>query len=162
MYRRFERFSFAISDISRHWHKIASAEMEKYGLKGTHSVYLLALAAHGEGLSAPQICEICGKDKSDVSRMMKVMEDSGTVTKDGGFQNRYGGVFRLTEKGSDIAQSIRARANKAVELAGADLSEEQREIFYDALESISAKLRQLSRDGLPLAENETKLPQQER
>ena len=34
MIERFERFSFAISEISRYWHKITATEMEKYGLKG--------------------------------------------------------------------------------------------------------------------------------
>lgn len=30
MVDRFERFSFAISEISRCWHKLAAEEMEKY------------------------------------------------------------------------------------------------------------------------------------
>ncbi len=149
MYNRFERFSYAISDISRNWHKLAAEEMEKHGLKSAHSVYLLALARHQEGLTAPQLCEICGKDKADVSRMMKIMEDKGLVRKDGGFQNRYGGIFRLTSQGNIVTEQIRSRASKAVEIAGADLTDQQREIFYDALESIAAKIRDMSKNGLP-------------
>ncbi len=149
MYRRFERFSVAISEISRYWHKLTSEEMEKHGLKSAHGIYLLALARFEEGLTAPQICEICGKDKSDVSRMMKIMEDKGIVTKDGGYHNRYAGTFRLTEKGSTIAEHIRRRAGMAVELAGAGLTDEHRTIFYDALDSITEKMRELSQDGLP-------------
>ncbi len=149
MYQRFERFSLAISDISRHWHRIATAEMEKFGLKGAHSVYLLALARHGEGLSAPQICEICGKDKADVSRMMKLMEERGIVTKTGGRQNGYGGSFCLTEDGLTVAHRIRSRADRAVQLAGADLNDETRAVFYEALEAICTRLQELSRDGLP-------------
>lgn len=151
MYHRFERFSLAISEISRHWHKLTSEEMEKYGLKGVHGVYLLALARHCDGLTAPQLCDECGKDKSDVSRMMKIMEAKGLVVKDGGFQNRYGGVFRLTEEGISIADQIRIRAGQAVEIAGADLTEEQREIFYNALELITLRIRELSQEGLPEA-----------
>ncbi len=149
MFHRFERFSVAVSEISRHLHKLTSEEMEKYGLKGVHGIYLLALARSSEGLTAPQLCETCGKDKSDVSRMMKIMEGKGLVVKDGGFQNRYGGVFRLTEQGTAIAECIRIRASKAVEIAGADLSERQRESFYDALESITLRLREMSQEGLP-------------
>lgn len=149
MYNRFERFSLAISEISRHLHKLTSEEMESYGLKGVHGVYLLALARHADGLTAPQLCEECGKDKSDVSRMMKIMEAKGIVVKDGGFQNRYGGVFRLTEQGRGIADHIRIRASKAVEIAGADLTAEQRDIFYDALESITLRMRKMSQEGLP-------------
>ena len=40
---RFERFSVGMSEISRYWHKLTGDEMEKYGLKGTHSIYLLTM-----------------------------------------------------------------------------------------------------------------------
>lgn len=151
MYQRFERFSVAISEISRHWHKLTGEEMEKHGLKAAHGMYLLTLAHHESGLTAPQICDFTGKDKSDVSRMMRILEERGIVFKDGGFQNRYGGVFRLTEQGMEIAEHIRKRASKAVEIAGTDLTDEQREIFYIALEAITARMRALSQEGLPEA-----------
>ncbi len=150
MYNRFERFSLAISEISKCWHKLTGEEMERHDLKSAHAMYIFTLARYEEGLTAPQLCEICGKDKSDVSRMMRSMEATGIVTKDGGFQNRYGGVFRLTSEGMNIAECIRERANKAVEIAGADLAEEQRELFYSTLESIAGKLKELSKEGLPL------------
>ncbi len=149
MYTRFERFSLGISEISRYWHKLASEEMEKQGLKSSHSLYLLTLARYADGLTAPQICEYCGKDKADVSRMMKILEQNGMVTKDGGFQNGYGGIYRLTDRGREIAEHIRSRASKAVEIAGADLTDEQRDIFYMALESITARMRELSQEGVP-------------
>lgn len=149
MVERFERFSLAISEISRHWHKLTSEEMEKYGLKGTHSVYLLTMARFPDGITAPQICELCGKDKSDVSRMMSIMETKGLVTKEGIHQNLYRGVFKLTEEGRKAAEHVRERASLAVELAGKDLSEENRSIFYESLESIVSNLRELSKEGLP-------------
>ncbi len=149
MYQRFERFSVAIGEISRYWHKLAGEEMEKHGLKSSHSLYLLTLARADEGLTAPQICELCGKDKSDVSRMMRILEEKAMVTKDGGFQNRYGGVFRLTPQGREVAELIRSRASIAVDIAGSDLTEEQREIFYMALDSITARMRALSQEGMP-------------
>ena len=149
MVERFERFSLAISEISRHWHKLTSEEMEKYGLKGTHSVYLLTMARFPDGITAPQICELCGKDKSDVSRMMSIMEKKGLVTKEGIHQNLYGGVFKLTDEGKDAAEQVKKRASLAVELAGKDLTDESRKVFYNALESIAANLREISRVGLP-------------
>ena len=149
MVERFERFSLAISEISRHWHKLTAEEMEKYGLKGTHSVYLLTMARFPDGITAPQICELCGKDKSDVSRMMSIMEKKGLVTKEGIHQNHYGGVFKLTDEGKDAAEQVKKRASLAVELAGKDLTDESRKVFYNALESIAANLREISRVGLP-------------
>ena len=149
MIERFERFSFTIAEISKNWHKLAAEEMEKYGLKGTHSIYLLALAKHPDGLTAPRLCEICGRDKSDVSRMMAIMEQKGLVTKEGTNQNLYRGVFKLTETGQQAAEHVSHRASAAVELAGKDLTDAQRTAFYDALESIAANLRTLSKEGIP-------------
>ena len=149
MINRFERFSFAISEISRYWHKLTSEEMEKYGLKGTHSVYLLTMFRFPDGITAPRLCELCGKDKSDVSRMMSIMEKKGLVKKEGIHQNLYRGVLKLTEAGKAAAEHVRKRASLAVELAGKDLTDEKREIFYDALESIVLNLRLLSKEGIP-------------
>lgn len=149
MVERFERFSFAISEISKHWHKIAGEEMAKYGLKGPHATYLLTISHYEDGITGPQICELCGKDKADVSRMMSIMEKKGLVTKESVHQNMYRGVFKLTEEGKEAAEHVRQRASLAVELAGKDLSDERREIFYEALESIVMNLREISKEGLP-------------
>ena len=149
MVDRFERFSFAISEISRYWHKITAEEMEKYGLKGPHSVYLTAMYRYPDGITAPQLCELCGKDKSDVSRAMSLMEQKGLVRKEEIYHNRYGGVFKLTETGMAAAGHVCQRASLAVQIAGEDLSDENRAIFYDSLEKIAAKLREISKEGLP-------------
>lgn len=149
MVDRFERFTYTIFEISRHWHKLTADEMEKYGLKGTHSVYLLAMYRYPGGVTAPQLCELCGKDKSDVSRMMGIMEKKGLVKKEGVHQNRYGGVFTLTVEGMEAAEHVRRRASLAVELAGKNLTDENRAVFYEALESIASNLREISKEGLP-------------
>lgn len=149
MLDRFSRFSYAISEISRHWHRLTADEMAKYGLKGTHSIYLLTLYGHPEGLTAPKLCEICDRDKADVSRMMAIMEEKGLVCKECSGKSKYRGVFRLTDFGVQAAEHVKNRANLAVSLAGKDLTDENREIFYASMESILKNLRQLSKDGLP-------------
>ena len=149
MVERFERFSFLISEVSRNWHKIASDEMEKYGLKGPHSVYLITMYRYPDGITAPQLCELCGKDKSDVSRMMSIMEKKALVKKEGIHQNLYRGTFKLTDEGIHAAEQVAGRANLAVELAGNEITEEERAIFYRSLEVISTNLRKISKDGLP-------------
>lgn len=149
MIDRFERFSLSIAEISRYWHRITAAEMEQYGLKGPHSIYLIALHRNPDGLTAPQLCELCGKDKADVSRAMSLMEKKGLVVKEGIHQNLYRGVFKLTGEGLAAAEHICRRASLAVELAGGELSDENRTIFYTALDVITAKLREISKEGLP-------------
>ena len=149
MLERFETFSLAISEISKYWHKLTTEEMEKYGLKGPHSIYLLVMSKHEEGLTAPQICELCGRDKADVSRTMSIMEKKGLVTKEGVNPSLYRGLLKLTSEGKRAAQYVADRARLAVEIAGRGLSEENRKVFYEALGIISTNLRELSQNGLP-------------
>lgn len=145
MIDRFERFSLAIAEISRYWHKIAADEMAKYGLKGPHAIYLTTIARFEEGITAPQLCELSGKDKADVSRQMALMEKKSLVVKDGG----YRGVYTLTDRGREAAEQVRRRAALAVDLAGRDLTDETRAALYAALDAIAGRMREMSRDGLP-------------
>ena len=67
--------------------------MEKYGLRSSHSLYILTMIKYPQGITAPQICECCNKDKADVSRMMAMVEKKGLVIKEGTNQNPYIVVF---------------------------------------------------------------------
>ena len=149
MVERFERFSLAITEISRSWRRLASEEMEKYGLKGTHATYLTHIYRYENGVTVPQLCELSGKDKSDASRMIAILEEKGFVEKKVVGGSLYRGVLVLTEKGKAAAEQVCKRAGKAVEVAGKDLNDETRAVFYRALESIVKNLKQLDRDGIP-------------
>ena len=65
MVERFERFSVAISEISRCWHKLAGEEMKAYGLKGAHATYLVIIGRHPQGITVPELCEQCMKKLFD-------------------------------------------------------------------------------------------------
>ncbi len=147
MVDRFKRFSFSIFEISRCWHKLASEEMEKYGLKGPHAIYLTVLQHNQEGLTSARLAELCGRDKADVSRAVSVLEEKGMVKRETG--NTYRAKLFLTEAGYQAAEHVSGRASVAVELAGKDISNQEREVFYHALLSITENLRTLCRDGLP-------------
>ena len=150
MISRFERFSFSIAEIYRYWHKIAADEMEKYELKGPYAVYLIALHRNADGLTATQLSDICGKDKSDVSRAVSAMVKRGLAAKESVNQNLYRARIRLTEKGIEAAEHVSARAIMAVDLAGSGISEADRAVFYRTLEHIAANLETISSKGLPL------------
>ena len=147
MKNRFERFSFALMSISRYWHKIVANEMESLGLKGPYAIYLVAIERYKEGITAAKLGELCGKDKSDVSRMMAVMEKEGLISREG--ENRYRALIKLTEKGKEIATYVQRKAKVAVDIAGKDLTEENRKIFYESLELITENLRILNNEGIP-------------
>lgn len=146
MVERFEKFSLAISEISRCWHKIATEEMENYGLKGIHSIYLTTMLRFPEGITAAKLGELCGRDKAEVSRTVAAMEKMGLIQKAG---SAYRTRLLLTEKGLQAGEFVRSRAAVAVEIAGGDLSDEQRAVLYYALESIANNLQAISEAGLP-------------
>ena len=106
MIDRFERFSLAISEISRYWHKLAAEELTQYGLKGPHATYLTTMYQYPEGITVPQLCEVCGKDKSDASRMISILEQKGLVTKQVVDGSLYRGKLRLTEEGKLAAEQV--------------------------------------------------------
>lgn len=147
MVDRFERFSFSVFEVSRCWHKLAAEEMAKYDLKGPHAIYLTVLQHNPEGLTAARICELCGRDKADVSRALAVLDEKGMVKREGG--SGYRARISLTEAGCKAAEHVTRRASVAVELAGKGITDEDREIFYNALSSITESLNKLCRDGLP-------------
>lgn len=149
MLDRFERFSHSIFEITRSWHKITSDEMEKYGLKGPHSVYLLAMHQHPEGVTATQLGEICGRDKADVSRMVSIMEKKGLVIRECAAKNVYRNLLKLTEDGAAAAEFVCQRVMVAVEQASKGLDDMRRKVFYEALDLIAGNLRRISADGLP-------------
>lgn len=149
MLDRFERFSLSIFEITRCWHKITSDEMEKYGLKGPHSVYLLAMHQHPEGVTATQLVELCGRDKADVSRMVSIMEQKGLVIRECAAKNVYRNLLKLTEEGAAAAEFVCRRVMVAVEQASKGLDDMRRSIFYEALELIAGNLRRISAEGLP-------------
>ena len=55
----------------------------------------------------------------------------------------------MTDEGKTAAEHVCKRASLAVDMAGKDLTDETRAIFYKALESIVSNLRELSRKGIP-------------
>lgn len=146
MIDRFERFSLAISEISRCWHKIAADEMEKYGLKGSHAVYLTTMCRYPDGITAARLCELCAKDKADVSRMMSIMEEKALVVREG---SSYRAQLKLTPAGLEAAEHVRRRATVAVENASRGLTPERRAVFYEALELIVSNLQNICEEGLP-------------
>lgn len=149
MLKRFARFSLAIAQIDRCWHKLAAEEMTKYHLNSPHAVYLNALYEFEDGVTAAELGELCCKNKADVSRMVSILEKKGLVRRKAVGGNRYRAKLQLTEEGRQAAEHVRGRAAVAVELAGCGMSDADREVFYRCLEQITANLQTLCKEGLP-------------
>lgn len=149
MLNRFARFSLAISEIDRCWHKLAAEEMAKYELNSPHAVYLTTLYNFEEGITAAKLGELCCKNKADVSRMVAILEKKGLVRKEAVGGNLYRAKLLLTEEGKRAAEHVQQRVALAVELAGSGMTDADREVFYRCLERITINLQTLSKEGLP-------------
>ena len=154
MLNRFEQFTTAISALYRDVQKIERDEMEKQGLRGAFAQYLLAISRYPEGITAAALCEVCDKDKAAVSRIITEMENKGLLEKENDGTSQYRAKLRLTTAGQQAAAFVRERASVAVELAGSGLSDDDRKVFYSALERISTNLQQICVDGIPEKEND--------
>ena len=149
MLDRFEQFTAAISTIHRFVQKIERDEMEKYGLKGASAQYLLAMARYPEGITAAALCDVCDRDKAAVSRILSEMEKKGLIARANCGDNQYRAPLELTAAGKEAADYVNQKASRAAELAGQDLTDEDRLVLYAALDSIAANIARLSRVGIP-------------
>ena len=148
MIDRFETFTFSLSEISSSWNKIASDELKPFGLKGAYVVYLTALYKNPDGLTSVKLCELCNKDKAEVSRAIGTMEKKGLIKRENTTVNGYRAKITLTKQGEKLAVALFGRVRLAVEKGGRGLTDEQRENFYTALEIISTNLKEISKGGL--------------
>ncbi|MBQ9762664.1 MAG: MarR family transcriptional regulator [Oscillospiraceae bacterium] len=148
MINRFEQFTAAISSIHRFVQKIERDEMAKYGLKGAAAQYLLAMSRYPEGITAASLCEVCDRDKAAVSRILGEMEAKGLVTRVGG-DNAYRALLALTPAGQQAADFVNQKASLAAELAGKDMTDQERAILYATLDRISTNIKSLSNKGIP-------------
>ena len=142
---RFETFSLALFSISRCWNKIAGEEMRRYGLKGVHAFYLVTILRHDGELTAANLCELCGRDKADISRAVSAMESLSLLQRTG--DNPYRARLKLTDNGRAAALSIRETSARIVDRVGSDLTREKREIFYEALAIVAANLEEYCKEG---------------
>ena len=148
MIDRFEQFVSYISAIHRDIQKIEREEMVKYGLKGAYAQYLVAMHRYPEGITAAELCDVCGKDKAAVSRVLAEMERKGLVEKQCNHDNPYRARLLLTDAGMNAADYVCRKAVAAVQIAGQELNEETRTILYRSLRGISAQLQKICEDGI--------------
>ena len=148
MVNRFESFVSAISCISRYIQKIERDVMVRYGLKGPHAQYLIAMDRFPEGVTAAQLSSICERDKAAVSRAIAELETAQLVQRLNAVASGYRALLTLTERGKKAAAQLIHTAELAVEQAGQGLTEENRTAFYAAFRQISSNLQRMSEAGL--------------
>lgn len=144
MQRRFEQFTRSIARIYRCVQQIKHTEMRGLGLEGGHVMCLFCLGQHPEGLTAAELCALCGEDKAAVSRALAALRSRGLVHPDPeGARRRYRAKLFLTDRGRETSRQVEQLICQAVERGGAGLTPEQRETFYFALSRIADNLQKI-------------------
>lgn len=139
MKERFETFTVLINRIGRNIRKIKNKEMEDYSLRSPHISCLYYLYTF-EGLTATDLCEKCEEDKATISRSLDHLEKNGFLTCEAKFAKRYRSPLVLTDKGIEVGKKIADKIDSVLDEVSVGLSDEERIIFYRALNLISANL----------------------
>lgn len=141
----FELFTMTILKMSKLVQKIKSLEIHKFDLKAVHVMCLYHLRMHPDGMTASELCRQTLDDKAAISRAIAQLRERGYVLGDAG---RHNAVVTLTEKGERLAQYVTERAAQAVAAGSADLTDEERTLFYKTLLEICGNLEHYYRDLL--------------
>ena len=106
MLERFFRFSSDINAIYQSIQKIEADELIKYGLRGAHAQYLIAMTQFPEGITAAMLTRCIQKDKAAVSRAIMEMEEKGLVYRVNNGEKLYRAPIMLTEQGEKAANAL--------------------------------------------------------
>lgn len=142
MIDRFETFATTIAFINRYVQKIKSAEMRPLGLKSAYVMCLYNLVKKPEGVTASELCELCGEDKAAVSRTLSELSRRDYVRVDEPDGKRaYRAKVFLTEKGKKIGEYIHSRVDHVLDAVSEGMSELERTELYRSLSVIARNLK---------------------
>ncbi|HIU61240.1 MAG TPA: hypothetical protein IAB69_01135 [Candidatus Coproplasma excrementigallinarum] len=137
MQNRFENFTIGVLKLNKLVQRIKLLEMDDYGLKAIHVMCIYYAA--GRPVTAGELARLTLEDKAAISRALSLLKQNGYINYNTG---KYNAEVTLTEEGKKLSEYIEERASHAVEAAGKDLTEEEREVLYKALASVSHNLEE--------------------
>ncbi len=137
MEKVFENFAVVIMKLNKLIQRIKQFEMREYGLKAIHVMCVYYLDENPAGLTSGELVKLTLEDKAAVSRAVAALQEKGYVRCG---QKTHNAKLTLTDEGKKLAFAISERSIKAVEAGSADMSEEQRRLFYGYLNETADKL----------------------
>ena len=144
MAERFEVFTVLLNRINRNIKKIKNEEMAKYELRSPHISCLYHLYI-SKGLTAKELCERCEEDKATISRSLDYLEKNGYLVCNCQNKKRYNSPFEMTERGLRAGKRIADKIADVLHEISADISEEDRAVFYRSLNVISENIDKVAR-----------------
>lgn len=129
-----------MANINRSIRRIKTEETAEFDLKSPHVSCLYYLYKEKK-LTSKKLCELCETDKAGISRSIDYLEHNGYLRKR--IKKQYKNPLELTERGREVAEKIAEKIDAIFAAIGEGLSEEQKRIMYEALETISLRLREV-------------------
>lgn len=130
-------FTVSIAKLNKLVQKIKSVEMSNYGLQPIHASCVYYLSKNPQGITAKELRDMTMEDKAAVSRALKTLHAKGYAEYAPHGRNE---IVKLTAEGETLAQSIQDKVKSAVDECSVNLTEEQREFFYNSLLEITNNL----------------------
>ena len=137
MLQEFENFVTGITVCYKFIQRIKTLEMTEFDLRGTHAMCMYFLQRHPEGLTASQLAQMCAEDKGAISRTLAVLQEKGLISSG---EKKYRTPLYLTEEGKRIADILDDLVVRWVIFGGANVTDEERAVFYKTLGQISHNL----------------------
>lgn len=131
------KFTVSINKLNKIILKIKSLEMSKYGLQPIHASCIYYLFKNTQGLTSKELCELTLEDKAAISRAVKKLQENKVVE-----YSLHGRNIKivLTKIGEKIAQEISEKIKCAVKAGSVNLTDGERDFFYNSLIEISDNL----------------------
>lgn len=139
MTNRFQEFTVLIATLNRCIYKLKTEEMAEYNLKSSHVSCLYYIYLNGT-LTAKELCDLCGEDKSNISRALKYLEENEYLKLS---SKKYQKPIVLTEKGNKVGEYLNGRVYEILDYVSEGLTEENRTIMYQSLNLINKRLNKL-------------------
>ncbi len=143
---RFETFTTQIAKISKCIRKLKAVKSSKFHLKGPYVYCIYYLYKHEEGLTARELSLICDEDKAAISRALEYLEENDYITCPSNAKKRYNSTLFLTNKGKETGKEFVKIIDNIILKVSEGVTEEERIIFYKALNIFSNNLQILCDD----------------
>lgn len=112
----------------------------KFELTQDQFIILDLIIENGE-LYQRQIAEITLKDRANVARIIKILEDKDLITKEEGVNKRRIYKIRVTKKGKEIRDKIKPKADSLRKIIAKDITKEELDITLNTLNKVYDNVR---------------------
>jgi DNA-binding MarR family transcriptional regulator len=144
MIGRFKEFTKNISFAYKYIIKLKSAAIKEFGLKGSHVMCLFYIGEAENGLTATKLCKLCGEDKAAISKALSALVELNYVELENDENKKYRSKYYLTKSGKKVKDALDNKIADVVADGGMGLTEEEREVFYSALQKIVDNLEKIN------------------